>query len=375
MDKHLHIICLDIPYPADFGGMYDLFYKLPALQKAGVKIHLHCWKKDRKEQPGLNKYCEEVFYYSRNTFYKGLNRTLPYIVASRSSNELTERLLRDDYPILMEGVHCTHPVWDKRFESRQKIVRLHNVEQHYYNYLFSSSSNIFKKIYYKREASLLKEYERQLVQKANAFWAVTPADAAFYRNELHAENVSFLPLFLPGWKVNAQPGMGTFCLYHGNLGVDENEYTAIWLLKNVFTECEIPFVIAGKNPSHKLEKLAHKRLHTCLVANPSEEQMQDMIAKAHLNILPSFSCSGIKLKLINALYNGRHCIVNESMLAGTNFAPLCHVANTPEAMKERIAQIFHQPFIEDEVQLRRHVLEKEFDNDINAQKIVEWIWG
>lgn len=375
LQKHIHIICLDIPYPADYGGMFDLFYKLPALHKAGIKIYLHCWKKDRAEQPALNEYCEEVHYYTRSSFSKGWGSGLPHIVASRSSDVLINRLLQDDHPILMEGVHCTAPVWDKRLNARKKMVRMHNVEQQYYDYLFRYASNIFRKIYYRREASLLKKYEQSLAGKVDALLAVTPADAGFYRTALFAEHAYFLPLFLPAWTVNAQPGMGTYCLYHANLGVDENEYTAAWLLKNVFNECGVPLVIAGKNPSAKLQRLAHRHTHTCLVADPSEEQMQDMILKAHLHILPSFSQSGIKLKLINALYNGRHCIVNDDMVAGTKFSSLCHIANTPEAMREIVAQIFHQPFTEDEIQMRKHVLQDEFNNDANAQQMINWIWG
>ena len=105
-------------------------------------------------------------------------------------------------------------------------------------------------------------------------------------------------------------------MYHGNLSINENEEAAEWLLKNVFNNLAIPFVIAGKIPSQRLEALAHPHEHTCLVANPSEKEMQDMIAKAQINILPSFNNTGIKLKLLNALYSGRHCLVNKAGVEG-----------------------------------------------------------
>lgn len=375
MDKHLHILSLDVPYPPDFGGMYDLYYKLEALQNEGIKIHLHCFQKEREEQTELNKYCIEVFYYQRQTGLSGIDTNLPYIVASRNSETLLQRLLEDDYPILMEGVHCTFLTTDKRFNHRKKFVRLHNVEQHYYQELYNSSSSFFKRIYYRKEAELLKKYESRLAANATAFWTVTPADATFYQNELHAHNVVYLPLFLPNWKTNVTAGMGTYCLYHGNLSVAENEYAACWLLKNVFNKINIPLVIAGKNPSKKLEKLAHKKMHTCLVENPSEKQMQDMIEKAHLNILPSFSKTGIKLKLINALFNGKHCIVNENMLSGTNLDATCHIANSAESIQQLISQIYNQPFTDDEIKLRKTLLNNEFNNEAGAKKIVEWIWG
>ena len=62
MEKHLHIVCLNVPYPVDYGGVFDLFYKLPAMQAAGVNIHLHCFDYGRGEQQELNKYCVSVNY-------------------------------------------------------------------------------------------------------------------------------------------------------------------------------------------------------------------------------------------------------------------------------------------------------------------------
>ncbi|MCZ2222639.1 MAG: mannosyltransferase, partial [Chitinophagales bacterium] len=129
--KHLHIICFTVPYPPDYGGVIDLFWKLPALKKAGVQIHLHCFDYGRGQQNELNKYCTTVQYYQRKTGISGINFSMPYIVSSRKNNELLDNLLKDDYPILMEGVHSSYLLNDKRFDNRKKIVRLHNVEYEY----------------------------------------------------------------------------------------------------------------------------------------------------------------------------------------------------------------------------------------------------
>ncbi len=374
MDKHLHIISLDVPWPADYGGVYDLFYKLPALQAQGVKIHLHCFDNDRGEQHELNKYCEEVNYYKRNTGHKGLSIKVPYIVCSRISDALENNLLKDNYPVFMEGVHCTSPLLDERFNNRKKFVRIHNVEYRYYKQLFYYSQNVFKKLYYWRESRLLKKYEKQLVDKATAFWTVTPKDALYYRNELGCNTVDYLPLFLPPWKIECKTGMGTFCLYHGKLSVDENEHAAKWLLE-IFNKTEIPLVIAGKNPSLSLQKFAQAQINACVVANPSEKQMQDLIEKAQIHVLPSFNNTGIKIKLLNALYNGRHCLVNSAMADSTGLNELCNVADGKTAFRERIEQLYHQPFTIADIEARRIILNSYYNNEENARQMVKWIWG
>lgn len=374
MEKHLHIIALNVPYPVDYGGVYDLFYKLPALQNEGVKIHLHCFYKDRGEQPELNKYCKEVFYYKRNLRPAKMFANLPYIVASRYNEELVQRLLKDDYPIFMEGVHCTYITNDERFINRKKFVRIHNVENEYYRNLFRFAGKLKNKIFYLFEAKQLARYEKSLAKNATAYWAVTEKDTAYYREELDCTTMDYLPLFIPDWKVQIEEGFGSYCLYHGNLEVDENEFAVKWLFKHVFNKLKVPVVVAGKNPSKKITALIEANNYGCVVANPDESQMQDIISKAHVHVLPSFNNTGIKIKLLNALYNGRHCVVNDEMVEGTPLKNLCHAVNTPNEFVERISMLYHQPFTVKEIELRKQHLTHEFSNQANAKQMVKWIW-
>ena len=64
--------------------------------------------------------------------------------------------------------------------------------------------------------------------------AVSNNDAIFYRDELDKRLTTYLPVFIPYTQVNSLEGIGTYCLYHGNLSVAENEKAALWLLEKVF---------------------------------------------------------------------------------------------------------------------------------------------
>jgi hypothetical protein len=156
--------------------------------------------------------------------------------------------------------------------------------------------------------------------------------------------------------------------------VAENEAAAIWLLKHVFKGLQVPFIIAGKNPSPQLAQLVQKSGHACLIANPSGQEMQDIIAKAQVNILPAFNCTGVKLKLLNALFNGRHCVVNDATINGSGLEAACHIGTTPNAMQEIIVQLYHKPFTEEEIKLRQTLLQSTYNNQQNAQRLIQWIW-
>jgi glycosyltransferase involved in cell wall biosynthesis len=373
LDKYLHIVALEIPYPADYGGVVDLFYKLKELHKLGVKIHLHCFTNGRQPQQELNKYCETVTYYTRKKYSGSFSLSLPLIVKSRTSDELINNLQKDNHPVLLEGIHCTYYLHTGELEGRKVLIRLHNAEFKYYSQLANQEYNLFKKLYFLNESRLLKRYEKAIANKAQII-AVSQQDVILYQQLFTAKNIYYLPVFIPYTLAAGKEGKGNYCLYHGNLSINENETAAIWLLQNVFNTLEIPFVIAGKNPSKKLQNLAYRNKHTCLVANPSEKEMQDMIAKAQVHVLPSFNNTGVKLKLLNALFNGRHCLVNKNGVAGSGLENVCNIADDAASFKNAVENLYHQPFTENEKQQRQGLLLTIYNNEANAKKLMTFLW-
>jgi hypothetical protein len=371
--RNLHIVCLDVPYPVDYGGVFDLYHKIRALHEAGVKIHLHCFEYGRGEQPELDKYCADVRYYSRREGHKGFSHRLPYIVCSRSSPALLDNLLKDDHPILLEGIHCTYLLNDERFSRRKIVLRLHNVEYRYYRQLYHCEKSLLKKLYYRHESNMLREYEKNIADRVPIL-TVSDQDTELYRDEFGASRVATLPVFLPFGEVRSKEGTGCFCLYHGNLSVAENEQAVSWLLKKVFAGLKVPLIITGKGPSARLSRLISNYQHACLIADPSDQEIQDLIIKAQINIVPSFNCTGVKLKVLNALYNGRHCVANEMAVKSTGLEAACHIGDDASTIRDLIRELYMRPFTAEDVALRKELLGSKFNNAENVQRLIQWIW-
>lgn len=350
-----------------------MFYRIGALHKAGIKLHLHYFSYRQTGHPTeLNRYCESIHIYERKTGFRGFSFRLPYIVSSRINRELADRLNGDEHPVLLEGVHCTGILpWLNI--NRKIVVRLHNNESEYYRYLAASTRSLFRKIYYLNESRLLARYEKNL-PKDISYATISTAEERFFRDDYKLPGTFFLPAFTPYEEVKCLEGMGSFCLYHGNLSVPENEKAAIWLLTEVFFKIKVPFVIAGKNPSRRLSKLAHLCQHTCLVANPSETEMNDLVRKAHINVLPSFSTTGIKIKLLHALYTGRHCVTNEAMVKGTGLEAACHTGSNAAAIASIVLQLHHQPFGEEEIRLRKELMGLSRSNETLVGLLSQYLW-
>jgi glycosyltransferase involved in cell wall biosynthesis len=371
-EKYLHIITHDVPYPADFGGVVDIFYKIKWLHKVGVKIHLHCFVKDRPAQIALEEYCETVTYYKRKGF-TSLSFYIPYIVSSRKSKLLLQNLQKDNYPILFEGIHSTYHLYYHAFENRKTLLRLFNVEYVYYNHLAKYEGDFFKKIYYLQEARLLKKYEATIANKVSIL-TLSKQDATIYKDIFKVQNIHFVPAFLPYDTLLSHTGVGSYCLYHANLSVNENEKAALWLVQTVFSEIKIPLIIAGKKPSSTLKNICAKYTNVSIVDSPTEQNMQLLITNAQINILPSFNNTGVKLKLLNALYNGRHCLANLAGVDGSGLNEHCNIAETASAFIEKIEQLFVEPFSEKEMQHRSTALKKIYNNEANALFILELLY-
>lgn len=372
MSFHLHIVSFDVPYPADYGGVIDVFNTIQTLHRLGVAVHLHCFEYGRGEQDLLKKYCTEVHYYKRSTGHKGLSLKMPYIVASRNCQELWERLEADDYPVLLEGIHCTYGLASGLLKKKNVFIRLHNVESAYYRQQAQHTKNLVKKAYMFAESVLLKSYEKKIAAQYPII-ALSLRDAELYKRQFHTKHVTHIPPFVSWQNVAAHANSASFALYFGKLSVPENDAVATWLLNEVFDTLPIPFVVAGKDPSPALVSLAHRQQHTCIVENPTEADLQELIAKAQCCIIPSFTNTGIKLKLLHALFSGKQVITNKQMIEGSGLENLCTIVERTEAFKTSIQHCFQQSFGEEEKHQRAEILLSKYNNLENGKRLIEFI--
>ena len=366
MNKTIHIVCLDAPSPPDYGGAIDMYYKIKALALEGHHIILHYF--DYKENRGagaLTEFCKQTFSYKRKSFLASFSFSVPYIVKSRINQDLIERLNQDDHPILLEGLHCTGIIPYLHQPSRV-VVRMHNEEESYYRNLQASTSVFFKKIYFSRESQLIRKYQEVL--KRNIKMAcLSEADIKKFR-ETGFTQLYFIPCFIPWRHVTSLPGRSNYCLYHGNMAIAENERSAIWLMENIFNNGKFELVIAGNRISGSVKKSALAYSHIRLVDNPSINALEDLIKEAHINVLPSMNNTGVKLKLLHALLNGRFCITNQQGMEGSGISTGVEIAETPEAFRKKVEELMAQTFQHSDIGERRDIAQL-YNNSENAKRL------
>ena len=360
----LHIISNSIPWPPDYGGAMDVFYKLKALHQLGVEIILHCFEYKNSKSEELNKYCKEVCYYPRDTGLRSQFSSIPYIVKSRQCPLLLDRLVKDDFPILFEGHHTTSFLGHPALKGRKQWIRAHNIEYDYYHSLYKAERSIYKKLYYKIESAKLKKYD-SILALADGVFAISQADAAALKEANH--NTLLIPAFHGYSQVTSLTGKGEYLLYHGDLSVAENSRSAE-LMVEVGKDLSYRLIIAGKSPPNYLIHLISQHSNMELIENPDADTMQQLIQNAGVILLAAKQTTGLRLKLLVSLFTGRHCIASPEMVMETGLEKLCHIAVDKSEWQETIKLCMNTSFTEDHINQRLEPLKTYLDRN-NAKKI------
>jgi len=373
-EKWLNIIAFDVPYPPNYGGICDVYYKLKHLHAAGAKIIYHCfyYKGHNPPTEELKKYCEELHYYERQTGFGKLLSRLPYVVATRNDPTILVNVLSNPYPVLFDGIQNCYFMNHLDMKDKKRIFRANNIEHYYYEGLAEAETNFLRKLYLKREARKLAAFEEEL-HGVDHILSVAKMDIPHF--EQYAKTHHLPPFFLSNFHPEVVPAekIQKQVLFQGNLEVKENENASKFIINEIAPLTSHKIVIAGKNPAAGLKKLAAGASNVELIDTPSQEKMEELIDCSQINLLLTFQQTGIKLKLLHALESGNHIIINSFMDDSGIFADMCHVVNEPKDIAGKIDELMDSPFTSEEKVERHRKFKIHYDNDLNAKKILELI--
>ncbi len=408
----LHIVSFDIPYPADYGGVIDVFYKIKALHALGVEITLHCFEYgERKQQLELEKYCESVYYYKRSRSIFHQLSFKPFIVSTRKNKQFLENLCLNNSPILFEGLHTCGFINHNALRNRKKFVRMHNIEWQYYENLATSETNIFKKLFFTVESLRLKRFEKEILPVVQKVFFIAPSDAQYF-NDNYSFDIKKLEVIYPfhnhALKFSNFINPSNYLFFHGNLSVAENEKTVKDFIENlVLNKFPLKYllIIAGKSPTavlknfirdstqkHFLQKNGNSHTdltvfnnylsikndlsHSVkLIDNPNDDYLSALSQQALAHILYVEKPAGVKLKFIRSLAENKNVFVHNNFLPDASWTDYCTVFFSWEDLRHKINNF---DFSRDNIEMyekRKALFETVLNNELNARKIISTIFS
>tara|TARA_R110002020_G_scaffold390778_3_gene601233 strand:+ start:54 stop:1175 length:1122 start_codon:yes stop_codon:yes gene_type:complete len=362
----LHIVSFENPYPPNYGGVIDVFYKIKALHKLGVQIHLHCFVSDRMDYSVLVQYCAELYTYTKIKNLLYFFSLKPLAVKFRESKLLEANLQKVKAPVLFEGLHTTSVLNYINLADRKLILRAHNIEHDYYNGLANSENGILKKQLLKIEARKFKRYE-SLLKKVDTVLSISHFEQEYFNKQEGVDSV-YLPAFQGHSEVADLSPFGEYAFYHGDLSISDNLKVAYFLI-NVFKDLDYPLIIAGSKNLDALKTAVEPYSNISCKRISTKKDLKKLFAGAHINICYSYQRSGTKLKVIHSLYEGRHCVVNENVIDDPQILKQCSLIKTEEELMKAVEDLRNSPFVQSKE--RENALDSVYSTKKNAQKIID----
>ncbi len=294
---------------------------------------------------------------------QGRSYNIARFISSKYNEKLIELLHQKEFDIIqLEGLYLSPYVETIRAFSEAKIVmRSHNIEHEIWERIAENEPRVLwvKRMYLKILAKQLKKYEIERLNKYDMMTSVTERDAQMLKQfgcelPIHVCPAPYDETVLSPDKTKMEfPSV----FFIGALDWMPNVEGLEWFLKNVWNKIQSPsfpllkgdmgdlkFYIAGRNidSAKNIISLAAELKNVVIVGEV--ENAYDFINSKGIMIVPLFSGSGIRVKIIEGMALGK-TIISTSLGAegipckdGQNIL----IADTPEVFAEKIAKCINE---------------------------------
>lgn len=310
-DKTVHVWSMDRLEPPVYGGTLEVAGQVERLIEAGCQVVLHATTNNtyaHAEALTLRDYPGVQFKTYRRNHWAIASLNRPYTVGSRNTRSLRRALQTASGKHAVQGSHLSA----LRFPAAA-VLRWHNPESLYYRSLSEYSSG-FKRMYLRWEAAKLARWERQLALRwEGPVWTLTSKDAQHWK-ALGGRGALVVP---PQKRFEGMPPLTPASeqtmLVPGKFSVIENDRAARWS-----ANLPLRIIWGGHGFSNSLRSLASAK-NVDLLELPSDARMAQAFNEASMVLVHAEHSLGLKLKLIQALYQGRWIIAHEAAVAGLDW--------------------------------------------------------
>lgn len=295
---------------------------------------------------------------------------------------ITATLQKEKFDIiLLESLYTTPYIAAIRKSSNAKIIyRSHNIEFEIWQRTGNQENNAIKKKYLHFLAKRLKKYEQSILNLVDGIAAITKKDEEQLLALGCKKSITTVPfgINLHGYQLKEMPQEKK--LFHiGSMDWIPNQEAIKWFLNEVWSaiiakEPTATFHLAGKNMPDEIIKLAAS---TKGVINEGEvENANDFISNNNIMIVPLFSGSGMRIKIIEAMAMGKLVIGTSVAFEGIAVQHNKNgiIANTSNEFKEAILMCLQHPEVVKSIgQKARKTIEEQYNNTVIVKQLINFI--
>lgn len=387
-------ICSKPPFPEVDGGCkatnnitQGLFDNGVDVKVLTISTHKHPFVKDKlPEEYVLKTQIESVFVDTRvkilNSFLNLFSSKSYNVVRFYSSvfeQLINQSLAEQEFDIvLLEGLYVTPYIASIRKMTKAKIVyRAHNVECEIWQRNAEQESNWLKRNYIKLLARKLRKYEQHILKEIDVVASITEKDQSYLIELGCKKPIKIVPFGIEIEKYQITKNKISDTLFHiGSMDWLPNQQAIKWFLDNVWNIInveflDLPFNVAGKNMPDWL--LNWRQKNVC-IAGEVDDAIQ-FINENKIMVVPLFSGSGMRIKIIEAMALGKVVIASSIAAEGINYENNKNIiiANTSKEYIAAIKKCLNEgDFVRDVGGNARELIKRNYDNRTIVNNLVQY---
>lgn len=279
--------------------------------------------------------------------------------------------------VLLESLYVSKYVDAIRKNSSVKIIyRAHNIESEIWERNALEESGVKKK-YIKYLAKKLAKYEKECLNSFDSIAAITQRDKEKLQEMGCIVPVEVFPfgIDLPAYSFKKPVG-GKKVFHIGSMEWIPNQTGIKWLLDKVWSE------VVTKRPSTQLN-LAGRNMPKWIKSNKDEnisvfgevENAIDFINENNIMVVPLFSASGMRIKIIEAMALGKLVIATSIAAEGINYAHKKNIIIVDTAKEMREAIVYYVNNEDEQVSIgksARELIENDYNNKIVVVNLISF---
>lgn len=354
------ILCNKSPYPPKEGGPIAMNAIIEGLINAGHQVKVLAINSNKygvevKDIPGnyRQKTGIETVYIDLSikpvdaflNLFTGKSYHVERFISNTFRDKLIEILKQETFDIVqMETLYISPYIETIReFSDARIVLRAHNIEHLIWQRVATITRNPLKKIYLQHLAKTLKKYELGVLDQFDGIVTITAKDGDYFNQMGCKVALIAVPFGIDIEKIKENPGIETefpslFSI--GAMNWMPNEEGIKWFLEKVWPQVyqafpDLKFYVAGREMP---DWLRHTQLPNVVVVGEVEDAFEFMYSKA-IEIVPLFSGSGIRIKIIEGMAAGRAIVSTTIGAEGINVEHAKNIllADDPDSFFEAIS--------------------------------------
>ena len=355
-------VCNKSPFPPREGGPLAINANIQSLLKGGHEVKVLALNtnkyftepsdipKDYKTRTGIEFVYVDLSIKPIDAFlnlFTSGSYHVERFITEDVSNKIIEILKADKFDIVQLEMLYMTPYIDiiRKYSDAPIIMRSHNIEHKIWERVAEITNNPLKKLYLKYLTKKLKNFELNHLNSYDGLITISPYDADFFKTNgcrIPLESVPF-GVDINDYQTSNQDYEYQSLFHIGSMNWMPNEEGIRWFIQNTWplVRKKFPFVklyLAGREMPAWLLNLNEPNI---IVAGEVDNAREFILSKGVM-IVPLFSGSGIRIKIIEGMALGKTVISTDIGAEGINYTDGHNIliANTPEDFVNAIEKCF-----------------------------------